>query len=81
MMLKPITTEKAISGIELRNTITFQIDRNATKAQVKKEVEKEYAFKVASVNTLHTSHGAKRAVVKFKEKGKAAELASKLKLV
>lgn len=79
--LKPITTEKAISGIELRNAITFEIDLKAAKSDVKKEVEKDYNVKVKSVNTLINSHGRKRAIVTFKEKGKAADIAAKLKLV
>lgn len=81
MFLKPITTEKAISGIELRNAITFEIDLNASKSDVKKEVEKDYGVKVKSVNTLINPHGRKRAIVIFKEKGKAADIAAKLKLV
>ncbi len=81
MMLKPITTEKAIAGIELRNSLTFEVPKTATKKEVKTEIEKEYLFKVSSVNTLVTPHGVKRAIVTFKEKGKASDVAAKLKLV
>ncbi len=81
MILKPVTTEKAISGIELRNSLTFIIDKSASKQQVKQEVEKEYGAKVKKVNTLLTSTGRKKAVVTFKEKGKAAGIAAKLKLM
>ncbi|MFH0713018.1 MAG: 50S ribosomal protein L23 [Candidatus Micrarchaeota archaeon] len=81
MILKPITTEKAIGGIELRNAITFQIEPTDTKKSIKEEIEKEYGFKVKSVNTLTSPNGMKKAVITFKEKGKAADLAAKLKLV
>ena len=81
MILKPITTEKAIAGIELRNALTFQVDKPATKKEVKVEVEKEYNVKVKSVNTVITATGVKKAIVTFKDKGKAADIASRLKLV
>ncbi|MFH1247486.1 MAG: 50S ribosomal protein L23 [Candidatus Micrarchaeota archaeon] len=81
MMIKPITTEKAITGIELRNALTFEVPKTATKKEVKVEIEKEYNVKVSSVNTLITAHGNKRAIVTFKDKGKAADIAAKLKLV
>ncbi|MBI4406761.1 50S ribosomal protein L23 [Candidatus Micrarchaeota archaeon] len=81
MFLKPVTTEKAISGIELRNGLTFFVDKEATKQEVKKEVEKEYGTKVLRVNTAITPIGLKKAIVIFKEKGKAANIAAKMKLV
>lgn len=81
MILKPVTTEKALAGVELRNALTFQVDASATKSQVKKEVETEFKVKVKSVNTLITPRGKKKAIVIFKEKGKAADVAAKLKLV
>ncbi|MDP3742668.1 MAG: 50S ribosomal protein L23 [Candidatus Micrarchaeota archaeon] len=81
MMLKPITTEKAIAGIEMRNSLTFEVPKTATKKEIKLEIEKEYLFKVLSVNTLITNKGPKRAIVTFKDKGKASDVATKLKLV
>ncbi len=81
MILKPVTTEKAVGGIELHNAITFKVGREVTKKQVKEEVEKEYGAKILKVNTLVTATGEKKAIVIFKEKGKAADVAAKLKLV
>lgn len=81
MNLKPVTTEKAISGIELRNSMTFQVDSTAAKKQIKEEVEREYGTKVSRVNTMVSPNGVKKAIVTFKEKGKAASIAAKLKLV
>ena len=81
MLLKPITTEKAISGIELRNALTFQADKTVSKTELKIEVEKEYGAKVKSVNTQITQKGTKKVIIVFKDKGKAAEIAAKLKLV
>ena len=81
MLLKPVTSEKAIAGIELRNSLTFEVEGKATKPEIKAEVEKEYGAKVASVNTLITPYNYKKAIVTFKDKGKAADVAAKLKLM
>ncbi len=81
MFLKPVTTEKAISGIELRNTLTFLADAGAKKPDIKKQVEAEYGAKVLRVNTSITPKGRKKAFVVLREKGKAADIAARLKLV
>lgn len=76
-----VSTEKAVGAIEKENKITFAIASNATKKQVKEEVEKLYGTKVAKVTTLFSSNGVKKAIVKFKESGKAADIAAKLKIL
>jgi large subunit ribosomal protein L23 len=77
----PVTNEKAIGLIELRNTLTFVVDSKASKPQIKKEVEQLFEVKVASVNTLIAPTGKKRAFVKLKEGFKADDVAAKLKIV
>jgi len=77
----PITNEKAIGLIELQNTLTFIVDNAATKPAIKKEVEELFAVKVASVNTLISPSGKKRAYVRLKEGFKADDVAAKLKMV
>ena len=39
-VLYPMTTEKAIGGIETRNAITFEVEKNASKKEIKEEIEK-----------------------------------------
>ncbi len=80
-ILYPITNEKAVGLIELQNTITFVVDKSATKQQVKKDVEELFEVKVAKVRTLITPTGIKRAFVKLKEGFKADDVAAKLKIV
>ncbi|MCX8194615.1 MAG: 50S ribosomal protein L23 [Candidatus Micrarchaeota archaeon] len=80
-ILYPVTNEKAIGLIESQNTLTFVVEKNATKPQIKKEVEELFEVKVASVNTLITPSGKKRAYVKLKEGFKADDVAAKLKIV
>ena len=77
----PVTNEKAIGLIELKNTLLFVVAPSATKPEIKKEVETLFEVKVASVNTLITPTGIKRAFVKLKDGYKADDVAAKLKIV
>ena len=80
-ILYPVTNEKAIGLIEFQNTLTFVVEKASTKAQIKKDIETLFEVKVASVNTLITPTGNKRAYVKLKEGFKADDVAAKLKIV
>lgn len=80
VVLYPITTEKAISMIELENKILFVVEKNATKKEIKEDVEKTFSVKVEYVNTLITPQGQKRAYVKLKKGFKADDIATKLKI-
>jgi Ribosomal protein L23 len=50
----------------------------ASKADIKRSVERAFNVRVESVNTLITPKGEKRAIVKLKPEYKATELATKL---
>lgn len=76
---KPLVTEKSSIQAE-QGFYTFEVERSATKTQIKAEVEKQFDVKVASVNTLvcrgrgrRTAAGYttpkywKKALVKLKE--------------
>ncbi len=80
-IIYPVTNEKAVGLIELQNTLTFVVEAKATKPLIKKEVEDLFQVKVASVNTLITPQGAKKAYVKLKKGFKADDVAAKLKIV
>ena len=80
-ILYPITNEKAIGLIEFQNTLTFVVEKASTKKQVKKDIEELFEVKVASVNTLITPTGKKRAYVKLEKGFKADDVAAKLKIV
>ncbi len=81
VLLYPITNEKAIGLIENQNTLTFTVETMATKPQIKKEVEELFEVKVASVNTLISPTGKKRAYIRLKDGFKADDVAAKLKIV
>ena len=73
MTLKyPFVTEKAMVLLENQSKLQFLVTREATKNDVKREIEKSFGQKVKSVRTLMNTHGQKKAIVSF-ENDKAAE--------
>ena len=81
ILLAPIKMEKAIGKIEYENALTFHVDGNASKKEIKDEVEKLFNVKVNSVNTFFTSKGKKHALVKLEKEFKADDIAIKLKMI
>lgn len=81
MIEYPLITEKSIGLIEKENRIVFIVDKRANKKQIKDAVEKLYGVKVASINTISTMKGRKKAFVKLKKPYKATDLATKLKII
>ncbi|MEJ2770691.1 MAG: 50S ribosomal protein L23 [Sulfolobaceae archaeon] len=73
-----LATEKAIRLLESQNILTVIVDKNATKPQIKKEIENMFNVKVEKVNTLITPLGEKKAYVKLKKEFNASEIAHKL---
>ncbi len=49
---RPVITEKAAAGQQYGNAHVFEVDRSATKIQVKKAVQTLFNVKVKSVRTL-----------------------------
>lgn len=78
VLLRPLHTEKAIQKIERENTITFIVDRKATKSQIREEVERRFGVKVLAVNTAITPRGEKKAYVKLAPEYNAEEIATRL---
>ncbi|MCX8158701.1 MAG: 50S ribosomal protein L23 [Candidatus Pacearchaeota archaeon] len=80
MLLKPITTEKAVKLIDLENTLLFETDRNLTKTEIKKEIEKLFAIKVEKIRTL-IRQNKKFVYVKLKKENPAIDVATKLGMI
>ncbi|CCC82361.1 50S ribosomal protein L23 [Thermoproteus tenax] len=76
-----VLTEKALMLAEKENKITIIVDRSATKGVIKEQVEKLYGVKVEKVNTLITSRGEKKAIVKLAKENNAFDLLSRLGLL
>ena len=78
--LKPVTTEKAVMLIESQNILTFQTGKNATKEEIKKEIEDLFEVKIEKVRTL-IRENKKHAYVKLNKKNPAIDIATKLGLI
>ncbi|MDD4136828.1 MAG: 50S ribosomal protein L23 [Methanoregula sp.] len=79
MTLKyPFVTEKAMVLLENQSKLQFLVDREASKHDVKREIEKSFGQKVKSVRTLMNTHGQKKAIVSFENNKAAEEILSRL---
>jgi large subunit ribosomal protein L23 len=79
MVLKyPFVTEKAMMVLEKQGKLQFLVDRNANKAQIKREIEKAFEQEVTHVSTLMTMDGRKKAIVSFANEKAAEEVLSRL---
>lgn len=56
----PIITEKSADLAQNKNTITFSVDVNANKTQIKQAVESIFNVKVENVNTVNVKPKKKR---------------------
>lgn len=78
VILHPLVTEKAVNMIEAENKLTFIVNDNTSKTEIKKVLEEAYGIKVVKVNVIRDMKGRKKAIVKLDKKFKASELATKL---
>lgn len=74
----PRATEKAIRLIDTENKLVFTVERAATKALVKQELEQLFNVKVDKVNMLIAPDGTKRAYVRLNPETPAIDLATQL---
>jgi len=75
---RPVQSEKALSLIDKQNTLTFIVNIDATKHDIKRAVEYLFNVKVAEVRTLITPRGEKKACVKLRQEYKATDVATRL---
>lgn len=80
MNLKPLTTEKAIMMIELKNTISFITEKENAKDEIKKEIEKLFNVNVEKVRVI-VRNNKKIVYVKLKKNSLAIDLATKLGMI
>ncbi len=72
-----LVTEKSTAEVE-KNVLTAIVDKNATKKDIKKDIERRFDVKVEKVNTLITPKGEKKAYIKLSPDYSAEEVLSKL---
>ncbi|MBI2452577.1 50S ribosomal protein L23 [Candidatus Pacearchaeota archaeon] len=80
MILKPVTSEKAVKMIDIDNTLLFEVERKTRKNEIKSEVEKIFSVRVDRVRTLIKTN-KKYAYVKLKKENPAIDIATKLGMI
>ena len=81
VLLYPLMGEKATMLRETGNKLTFVVEKNANKEEIKRAVEKLYEVKVEKVNTMITTNGKKRAHIKLTDEYNAEEVSSQFGVV
>ena len=74
----PIVTEQAMNEMDFKNKLLFLVDVDATKPEVREEVQDRYDVTVTDVNTQVTSKGKKKATVTLSEADDATDVASRI---
>jgi len=74
----PLITEKAVGFIETENKLSFIVENNATKPEIKKAVEDLFQVKVQEICILRDSKARKKAFVRLSNEFKAGDIATKL---
>ena len=74
----PLISEDAVTLIEAENKITFVVDIDASKNDIRRAVEELYEVRVDHVNSVVTPEGRKKAYVKLAPDYKASDLAVRL---
>ena len=80
MMLKPITSEKAVKMLELDNTLLFEAPLIEDKESIAKEVESVFGVKVEKVRTM-IKQNKKFAYVRLNKSTLAVDVAAKLGMI
>lgn len=65
IVLAPVVSEKSYDLIEATHTYTFEVDRRATKTEVKQAIQAIFKVKVVAVNVMNRKGKRKRTGVKF----------------
>lgn len=77
----PISTEKAVRLMEANNILTFIVDRNSKKLDIKNAIEEAFKVKVIKVTTLVLPNGKKKAYIKLSSDTPAIDIATQLGLM
>ncbi|WP_049927295.1 50S ribosomal protein L23 [Halopiger goleimassiliensis] len=74
----PLVTEKAMNDMDFENKLQFVVNPEASKPEIRDEVEERFDVSVEDVNTQVTMKGKKKATVKLSEDDDAQEVASRI---
>jgi len=74
----PLVTEQAMNEMDFKNKLLFLVDLDATKPEIRDEIQDRYNVVVDDVNTQITSKGKKKATVTLSDDDDATEIASRI---
>jgi large subunit ribosomal protein L23 len=74
----PLVTEKAMNEMDFDNKLQFVVHVDATKTEIRDEIESRYEVTIDKVNTQVTPKGTKKATVRLSEEDDAQEIASRI---
>jgi large subunit ribosomal protein L23 len=78
MIYHPLVTEKAMNEMDFDNKLQFIVHLDATKGEIRDEIESRYDVVIDKVNTQVTPKGKKKATVRLNEEDDAQEIASRI---
>jgi len=81
VVLHPLYNESAMAKIERDNTLSFLVDRRASKSLIKAAVTRLYDIRVRRVNTLIRPDGKKKAYVRLTPDSEALDVANKIGII
>jgi large subunit ribosomal protein L23 len=81
MIITPLSSEKNIRQIERDNVLAFIVERQASKADIKRAVEERFGVSVKKVRVLTNTSGQKHAYVKLAQESTALDVATDLGLI
>ena len=74
----PHVTEKAVDKMDFQNKLLFICHTDASKPEIRDEVESQFDVNVVDVNTMVTPKGEKKATVQLSDDHDAQEIASRI---
>ena len=77
-ILYPHVTEKTVDKMDFDNKMVFICQADATKTEIKAEVEEQFDLTVTNINTMVTTNGNKKAELTLSDEHDAQEVASRI---
>ncbi|GAA0228001.1 large subunit ribosomal protein L23 [Haladaptatus litoreus] len=74
----PWVTEKAMNEMDFDNKLQFIVSLDATKPEIRDEVEERYEVTIEKINTQVTMKGKKKATVALSDDDDAQDVASRI---
>ena len=81
VIIRPVTSEKAVRLMESQNIITLIVDLRSNKSEIKKAVNSLFKTKAVKVNTLITPRSEKKAYVKLSMDTNALDIGAELGVI